>query len=106
MEFENAVQQYSWVQVHGEGVKAVLVEDSIVWAPQSDGPGSAAASANSSVWPALVSTHLQTPAGIVCRRENVYLETEHVVVRGASMAGYLPCFIDSDPALVVLSYRL
>ena len=74
VEFENAVQQCSWVQVYGEGVEAVLVEDSIVWATQSNGTGSAAASAHSSVCPALVSVHLETEAGIV-QETHLYLET-------------------------------
>ena len=74
VEFQNAVQQCSWVQVYGEGVKALLVEESIVWAPQSDGTGSAAASANSSVWPALVSMHLEG-----CRREFIFRKGTLVV---------------------------
>uniref|UniRef100_A0A8C5BPS6 Lysine-specific demethylase n=1 Tax=Gadus morhua TaxID=8049 RepID=A0A8C5BPS6_GADMO len=64
VEFQNAVQQCSWVQVYGEGVKALLVEESIVWAPQSDGTGSAAASANSSVWPALTFRSLVDRVGL------------------------------------------
>ena len=55
VEFENAVQRCSWVQVYGDGVNALLVEDSIVWAHQSDSTGSAAAPASSTAWPALVS---------------------------------------------------
>lgn len=55
MEFENASQRCSWVQVYDEGVKAVLVEDSIVWASRSEGPGSTGAAASAAAWPALVS---------------------------------------------------
>lgn len=55
MEFENASQRCSWVQVYDEGVKAVLLEDSIVWATRSNSTGSTAASATNTAWPALVS---------------------------------------------------
>lgn len=55
MEFENASQKCSWVQVYGESVKAVLVEDSIVWANRSDTTGNTGASASTTAWPALVS---------------------------------------------------
>jgi len=56
VEFENALQRCSWVQVFDKGVKAVLVEDSIVWASRSDGSnGTAGAPASSTAWPALVS---------------------------------------------------
>uniref|UniRef100_A0A668A734 Lysine-specific demethylase n=1 Tax=Myripristis murdjan TaxID=586833 RepID=A0A668A734_9TELE len=41
VEFESPVQRCSWVQVYGEGVRAVLVEDSIVWANRSDSTGTA-----------------------------------------------------------------
>lgn len=58
MEFENASQRCSWVQVYDEGVKAVLVEDSIVWASRSDDTGTTGASASATAWPALVSDHL------------------------------------------------
>lgn len=58
MELENASQKYSWVEVYGEGVKAVLVEDSIVWASQSDSTASTGSSASS--WPALVSARLKS----------------------------------------------
>lgn len=54
VEFENASQKCSWVQVYGESVKAVLVEDSIVWANRSD-TGNTGASASNTAWPALVS---------------------------------------------------
>lgn len=55
VEFENASQKCSWVQVYGESVKAVLVEDSIVWANRSDTTGNTGASASTTAWPALVS---------------------------------------------------
>lgn len=55
MEFENATQRCSWVQVYDEGVKAVLVEDSIVWTNRSDSTGTTGASAPTAAWPALVS---------------------------------------------------
>jgi len=56
VEFENAAQRCSWVQVYGNGVNALLVEDSIVWAQQSHGPpGPPAVAASSPAWPALVS---------------------------------------------------
>lgn len=55
VEFENASQRCSWVQVYDEGVKAVLLEDSIVWATRSNSTGSTGASATNTAWPALVS---------------------------------------------------
>lgn len=58
VEFENASQRCSWVQVYDEGVKAVLVEDSIVWARRSDVTDTSGASAPA--WPALVSAQLET----------------------------------------------
>lgn len=58
MELENASQKYSWVEVYGEGVKAVLVEDSIVWASRSDSTATTGSSASS--WPALVSARLKS----------------------------------------------
>lgn len=58
MELENASQKYSWVEVYGEGVKAVLVEDSIVWAGRSDSTATTGSSASS--WPALVSARLKS----------------------------------------------
>lgn len=60
MEFENASQRCSWVQVYDEGVKAVLVEDSIVWANRGDGTGPTGAPASATVWPALVSAQLHS----------------------------------------------
>lgn len=71
MEFENASQRCSWVQVYDEGVKAVLVEDSIVWANQSDGTGLTGAPASATTWPALVSEHLNR------RCEDDRLEVKH-----------------------------
>lgn len=58
MELENASQKYSWVEVYGEGVKAVLVEDSIVWASLSDSTATTGSSASS--WPALVCARLKS----------------------------------------------
>lgn len=60
MEFENASQRCSWVQVYDEGVKAVLVEDSIVWANRGDGTGPTGAPASATAWPALVSAQLHS----------------------------------------------
>uniref|UniRef100_A0A7N5ZUW2 Lysine-specific demethylase n=1 Tax=Anabas testudineus TaxID=64144 RepID=A0A7N5ZUW2_ANATE len=54
VEFENASQHCSWVQVYDEGVKAVLVEDSIIWASWSDSTGTSGAPASTTTWPALV----------------------------------------------------
>lgn len=56
MEFENAMQRCSWVQVYDDGVKAVLVEDSIVWANRSGGGGTAGAPGSTTACPALVSS--------------------------------------------------
>ena len=58
MEFENASQRCSWVQVYDKGVKAVLVEDSFVWANRSDSSGTTGAPASATAWPALVSDQL------------------------------------------------
>lgn len=55
VEFENATQRCSWVQVYDEGVKSVMVEDSIVWVSRSDSTGITGASASSTPCPALVS---------------------------------------------------
>lgn len=52
------------MQVYDEGVKAVLVEDSIVWANQSDDIGISGASASATTWPALVSEHLNRGCGM------------------------------------------
>uniref|UniRef100_A0A8C9Y246 Lysine-specific demethylase n=1 Tax=Sander lucioperca TaxID=283035 RepID=A0A8C9Y246_SANLU len=60
VEFDNVLQRCSWVQVYDDGVKAVLVEDSIVWANQSDGTGTAGAPASVTAWPALVSAQLNS----------------------------------------------
>lgn len=57
MELENASQKYSWVEVYGEGVKTVLVEDSIVWASRSDSAATSGSAVSS--WPALVSAELK-----------------------------------------------
>uniref|UniRef100_A0A8C7ZSB6 Lysine-specific demethylase n=1 Tax=Oryzias sinensis TaxID=183150 RepID=A0A8C7ZSB6_9TELE len=55
VEFENASQQCSWVQVYDEGVKAVLVEHSIVWVNRNDGNATAGIPMSVTAWPALVS---------------------------------------------------
>uniref|UniRef100_A0A8C4H3F9 Lysine-specific demethylase n=1 Tax=Dicentrarchus labrax TaxID=13489 RepID=A0A8C4H3F9_DICLA len=64
VEFENASQRCSWVQVYDEGVKAVLVEDSIVWANRSDGTGSTGAPSSATAWPALVFRSLVDRVGL------------------------------------------
>ncbi|XP_071375932.1 lysine-specific demethylase 3B isoform X1 [Centroberyx affinis] len=64
VEFENAVQRWSWVQVYGEGVRAVLVEESIVWANRSDGTGTAGAPASATAWPALAFRSLVDRVGL------------------------------------------
>uniref|UniRef100_A0A4W6CAI2 Uncharacterized protein n=1 Tax=Lates calcarifer TaxID=8187 RepID=A0A4W6CAI2_LATCA len=64
VEFENASQRCSWVQVYDEGVKAVLVEDSIVWANQSDGTGTTGAPASATAWPALAFRSLVDRVGL------------------------------------------
>ena len=56
MEFEDSVGgKRTWVQVYGEAVSAVLVEDSIVWATRSATNPSLSAGAPPTPWPALVS---------------------------------------------------
>ncbi|XP_061541246.1 lysine-specific demethylase 3B isoform X2 [Phycodurus eques] len=50
VEFENASQRCSWVQVYDEAVKALLVEDSIVWANRS---AATVTSGSTTAWPAL-----------------------------------------------------
>lgn len=55
VEFENATQRCSWVKVFDEGVKAVMVEDSIAWISRSDSIGATGASASTTPCPALVS---------------------------------------------------
>ncbi|KAK5864907.1 hypothetical protein PBY51_016112 [Eleginops maclovinus] len=64
VEFENVVQSCSWVQVYDKGVKALLVEDSIVWANRSDGTGTAGAPTSSAAWPALVFRSLVDRLGL------------------------------------------
>ncbi|XP_019958141.2 lysine-specific demethylase 3B isoform X2 [Paralichthys olivaceus] len=64
VEFENASQRCSWVQVYDEGVKGVLVEDSVVWANRSDGSGTTGAPASSAAWPALVFRSLVDRVGL------------------------------------------
>lgn len=55
VEFENATQRRSWVKVYDERVKAVMVEDSIVWISRSDRTGAPGASGSATPCPALVS---------------------------------------------------
>uniref|UniRef100_H2RPL4 Lysine-specific demethylase n=1 Tax=Takifugu rubripes TaxID=31033 RepID=H2RPL4_TAKRU len=55
VEFENATQRRSWVKVYDERVKAVMVEDSIVWISRSDRTGATGASGSATPCPALVS---------------------------------------------------
>lgn len=55
VEFENASQRCSWVQVYDDGVKAVLVEDYVVWANHSGNNRVRGAPASATAWPALVS---------------------------------------------------
>ncbi|XP_077465708.1 lysine-specific demethylase 3B isoform X1 [Stigmatopora argus] len=50
VEFENALQRCSWVQVYDDAVKALLVEDSIVWANRS---ATTATAGSTTAWPAL-----------------------------------------------------
>ncbi|KAM7000342.1 lysine-specific demethylase 3B isoform 1-T1 [Tautogolabrus adspersus] len=64
VEFENASQRCSWVQVYDEGVKAVLVEESIVWATRSDSTATAGAAASTTAWPALVFRSLVDRVGL------------------------------------------
>lgn len=62
VEFENATQRCSWVKVFGEGVKAVLLEDSIVWANWRDGDGATGSTAVA--WPALAFRPLVDRVGL------------------------------------------
>ncbi|KAE8286033.1 Lysine-specific demethylase 3B [Larimichthys crocea] len=64
VEFENASQRCSWVQVYDEGVKAVLVEDSIVWANRSNGTGTTGAPTSATAWPALIFRSLVDRVGL------------------------------------------
>ncbi|XP_026213230.1 lysine-specific demethylase 3B isoform X3 [Anabas testudineus] len=64
VEFENASQHCSWVQVYDEGVKAVLVEDSIIWASWSDSTGTSGAPASTTTWPALAFRSLVDRVGL------------------------------------------
>ncbi|XP_034037116.1 lysine-specific demethylase 3B isoform X2 [Thalassophryne amazonica] len=64
VEFENTSQQCSWVQVYGDGVRAVLVEDSVVWATRSENTGTAGVPPSATVWPALVFRSLVDRVGL------------------------------------------
>lgn len=74
VEFENASQRCSWVQVYDEGVKAVLVEDSIVWANRSDSTGTSGASASTTAWPALVSAQLDSGSKQDCHASYIQVK--------------------------------
>ncbi|KAJ0049981.1 hypothetical protein NL108_006708 [Boleophthalmus pectinirostris] len=62
VEFENATQRWSWVKVYGEGVKAVLLEDTVVWASYRNGTGATGSTAV--VWPALAFRSLVDRVGL------------------------------------------
>lgn len=62
VEFENATQRWSWVKVYSEGVKAVLLEDAVVWATLQDGSGATGSSAVT--WPALAFRSLVDRVGL------------------------------------------
>ncbi|CAJ1058610.1 lysine-specific demethylase 3B isoform X4 [Xyrichtys novacula] len=64
VEFENASQRCSWVRVYDDGVKAVLVEESIVWANRSDSTGTAETTTPTTAWPALVFRSLVDRVGL------------------------------------------
>uniref|UniRef100_A0A3Q3VS81 Lysine-specific demethylase n=1 Tax=Mola mola TaxID=94237 RepID=A0A3Q3VS81_MOLML len=78
VEFENASQRCSWVQVYDEGVKAVLVEDSIVWANRSDSTGTTGAPASTTPWPALFSILVSLFQGsVICVLVQVDKDIRH-----------------------------
>uniref|UniRef100_A0A8C6LUU0 Lysine-specific demethylase n=1 Tax=Nothobranchius furzeri TaxID=105023 RepID=A0A8C6LUU0_NOTFU len=64
VEFENASQRCSWVQVYDGGVKAVMFEDSIVWVTRSDGTRTPGAPMSASAWPALIFRSLVDRVGL------------------------------------------
>ncbi|XP_062331946.1 lysine-specific demethylase 3B isoform X2 [Osmerus eperlanus] len=65
MEFEDSVGgKRTWVQVYGEAVSAVLVEDSIVWATRSATNPSLPAGAPPTPWPALAFRSLVDRVGL------------------------------------------
>ncbi|XP_037531252.1 lysine-specific demethylase 3B isoform X2 [Nematolebias whitei] len=64
VEFDKPSQRCSWVQVYDEGVKAVLVEDSIVWVSRSDGTRVTGVPASATAWPALVFRSLVDRVGL------------------------------------------
>ncbi|XP_035983264.1 lysine-specific demethylase 3B isoform X2 [Fundulus heteroclitus] len=64
LEFENAPQRCSWVQVYGDGVKAVLVEDSVVWVSPSDGTRVSTLPGLTTAWPALAFRSLVDRLGL------------------------------------------
>ncbi|KAK5623975.1 hypothetical protein CRENBAI_023744 [Crenichthys baileyi] len=64
LEFENASQRCSWVQVYSDAVKAVLVEDSVVWVSPSDGTRTSGVSGPTTAWPALTFRSLVDRVGL------------------------------------------
>uniref|UniRef100_A0A1A7WDC0 Lysine-specific demethylase n=2 Tax=Iconisemion striatum TaxID=60296 RepID=A0A1A7WDC0_9TELE len=64
VEFENASQRCSWVQVYDGGVKTVMFEDSIVWVTRSDGTRTTGAPTSASAWPALIFRSLVDKVGL------------------------------------------
>ncbi|XP_067103362.1 lysine-specific demethylase 3B isoform X1 [Osmerus mordax] len=65
MEFEDSVGgKRTWVQVYGEAVSAVLVEDSIVWATRSATNPSLPSGAPPTPWPALAFRSLVDRVGL------------------------------------------
>uniref|UniRef100_A0A1A8JRF2 Lysine-specific demethylase n=1 Tax=Nothobranchius kuhntae TaxID=321403 RepID=A0A1A8JRF2_NOTKU len=64
VEFENASQRCSWVQVYDGGVKAVMFEDSIVWVTRSDGSRTPGVPMSASAWPALIFRSLVDRVGL------------------------------------------
>ncbi|XP_054647275.1 lysine-specific demethylase 3B isoform X2 [Dunckerocampus dactyliophorus] len=61
VEFDNASQQCSWVQVYDDSVKAVLVEDTVVWASRSTPAGT---TGSAMTWPALAFHSLVDRVGL------------------------------------------
>uniref|UniRef100_A0AAV2MJN2 Lysine-specific demethylase n=1 Tax=Knipowitschia caucasica TaxID=637954 RepID=A0AAV2MJN2_KNICA len=72
VEFENAMQRWSWVKVYGDGVKGVLLEDSVVWASYQNGTGATASTAV--VWPALSFRSLVDRMGLGSLVPVIYFE--------------------------------
>ncbi|XP_015256310.1 PREDICTED: lysine-specific demethylase 3B isoform X2 [Cyprinodon variegatus] len=64
LEFENASQRCSWVQVYGDRVKAMFVEDSVVWVNPSDGTRTSGVPGPTAPWPALAFRSLVDRVGL------------------------------------------